>query len=326
MCDPIVTMVYYHSSQKIDLSYNPVSPFTKLATFPSITSVFDKLGTISDTETQTGDTDTSSRSEITAADPHNELMDILVNDNSTTSTVASPENNTTLESFVASTTDRGYFDSQAFQSTDVSMDIFLGTGNDVSNVSYPINLQIDEDAQSDDTCEAQQSVSGHDCSDTPAASHISLPEPSSGSHSTTATCNSAGQNSGYIRSEDLLSDSHDLSHIAETESIHCVSLEETADPQLMVESEGYYIPAKEAQPSLPNTQLFASVEEKPDLHGLQNPKGLSTYIEVEDNFSITDTMSSSERYHASTHFDNTVQSHFNVQHLSTSSGYITDCY
>ena len=304
------------------MSYNPVSPFTKLMTFPSITSVFDKLGTIPDTETQTGDTDTDSRSEkITAADLQSELMNTLVNNNSITATIVSPENNTTLESFVASTTDRGYFDSQPFQSTDVSMDIFLGTGNDVSHAPYPINLEIDEDAQSDDTCEAQQqSVSGHGCSDTPAASHVSSPEPFSGSHSTTAVCNSAGQNSGYIHSEDLLSDSHDLSHIVETESIH---LEETADPQLMVELEGYYIPAKESQPSLPNTQLFTSVEEKPDSLNLQNPEGLSTCIE-EDN--ITDTMSSSEHYHASTHLENTVQSHFNVQHLSTSSGYITDCY
>ena len=317
------------------MSYNPVNPFTKLTTFPSITSVFDKLGTIPDTETQTGDTDTDSRSEITAADPCNELMDTLVNDNSTATTIVSPENNTTLESFVASTIDRGYFDSQAFQSTDMSMDIFLGTGNDVSHASYPINLEIDEsddtcddtcevdeDARSDDSCEAQQSVSGHDCSDTPAASsHISSAEPFSGYYSTTAACNSAGQNSGYIRSEDLLSYSHDLSHIVETESIHSISLEETADPQLMEESEGYYIPAKESQPSsgyLPNTQLFASVEEKPDSLGLQNPEGLSTYIEV-DNFSITDTMSS-EHYRASTHLDNTVQS------PSTSSGYITDCY
>ena len=305
------------------MSYNPVSPFTKLMTFPSITSVFDKLGTIPDTETQTGDTDTDSRSEkITAADLQSELMNTLVNDNSITATIVSPENNTTLESFVASTTDRGYFDSQPFQSTDVSMDIFLGTGNDVSHAPYPINLEIDEDAQSDDTCEAQQqSVSGHGCSDTPAASHVSSPEPFSGSHSTTAVCNSAGQNSGYILSEDLLSDSHDLSHIVETESIH---LEETADPQLMVELEGYYIPAKESQPSLPNTQLFTSVEEKPDSLNLQNPEGLSTCIEEEDN--ITDTMSSPEHYHASTHLENTVQSHFNVQHLSTSSGYITDCY
>ena len=308
------------------MSYNPINPFSKLAACPSITSVFEKLGSIPDTGKQTSDTDTDSKSEITAADPHNEQMDTLVNNNSTTTAIVSPEDSTTLESFGTSTIDQGYFDSQAFQSTDMSMDIdiILGTRNNVSHGLFPINLEIDEDAQSDDTCEAQQSDSGHHCSVTHAASQISSAGSFSGDHNNTAVSSSGGQSSDYIRSEDLLSDSQDLnSQIVETESIHSIHLEETADSQpiaSMVESEGYYTPAQESESSsgyLPNTQLYASAEERPGSLSLQSPK----------KFTITDMMSSSEHYCASTfvHLDNTVQSDFKVQQLSISGGYITNC-
>ena len=308
------------------MSYNPINPFSKLTAFPSITSVFDKLGSISDTGKQTSDTDTDSKLEITAADPHTEQMDTFVNNSSTTTATVSPEGTTTLESFVASTIDQGYFDSQAFQSTDMSMDIdiVLGTRNNISHGLFPLNLEIDEDAQSDDACEAQQSDSSHHCSETYAASQISSAGSFSGNHNNTAVSNSAGQSSKYIRSEDLLSDSQDLnSQIVEMESIHSIHLEETADSQpiaSMVESEGYYTPAQESQSSsgcLPNTQLFASAEERPGSLSIQSPKKIT----------ITDMMSSSEHYCASTfvHLDNTVQSDFKVQHLSTSGGYITNC-
>ena len=298
--------------------------------------MFDKLGSIPDTGKQTSDTDTDSKSEITAADPHNEQMDTLVNNNSTTTAIVSPEDSTTLESFGTSTIDQGYFDSQAFQSTDMSMDIdiVLGTRNNISHGLFPLNLEIDEDAQSDDTCEAQQSDSGHHCSETYAASQISSAGSFSGNHNNTAVSNSAGQSSKYIRSEDLLSDSQDLnSQIVEMESIHSIHLEETADSQpiaSMVESEGYYTPAQESQSSsgyLPNTKLLSSIEEEPDSIGLQTPESSSKYFGVE---SIS--MISSEHYSTTTdstfgYFDNTVQnfsSPFKLQHPSTSSGYITD--
>ena len=308
------------------MSYNPINSFSKLAACPSITSVFDKLGSIPDIGKQTIDTDTDSKSEITAADPHNKQMDTLVNSNRTTTAIVSPEDSTNLESFVGCTIDQGYFDSQVFQSTDMSMDIniILGTRNNVSCGLFPINLEIDEDAQSDDSCEAQQSESGHHCLETHAASQISSAGSFPGDHNNTAVSSSAGQSSEYIRSEDLLLDSQDLnSQIVETESIHSIHLEEAADSQLiasMGESEGYYTPAQESQSSsgyLPNTQLFASAEERPGSLSLQSSK----------KFTITDIMSASEHYCASTfvHLDNAVQSDFKVQQLSTSGGYITNC-
>ena len=288
--------------------------------------MFDKLGSIPDIGKQTIDTDTDSKSEITAADPHNKQMDTLVNSNRTTTAIVSPEDSTNLESFVGCTIDQGYFDSQVFQSTDMSMDIniILGTRNNVSCGLFPINLEIDEDAQSDDSCEAQQSESGHHCLETHAASQISSAGSFHGDHNNTAVSSSAGQSNEYIRSEDLLLDSQDLnSQIVETESIHSIHLEEAADSQLiasMGESEGYYTPAQESQSSsgyLPNTQLFASAEERPGSLSLQSSK----------KFTITDIMSASEHYCASTfvHLDNAVQSDFKVQQLSTSGGYITNC-
>ena len=107
--------------------------------------MFDKLGSIPDIGKQTSDTDTDSKSEITAADPHNKQMDTLVNSNRTTTAIVSPEDSTNLESFVGCTIDQGYFDSQVFQSTDMSMDIniILGTRNNVSCGLFPINLEID---------------------------------------------------------------------------------------------------------------------------------------------------------------------------------------
>ena len=136
--------------------------------------------------------------------------------------------------------------------------------------------------------------------------------------------------SGYL-SNTVVSD-----HIGELESEFLPSMcrEEAADPHpitSMVEAEGHYTPAEKSWSSpgcLPNTHLLSSIEEKPDSDGLQSPGSSSKYFGMEDDLSM---ISSSEHYSTTSdstfgYFNKTFQnsSPFKAQHLSTSSGYITD--
>ena len=260
----------------LDLTYNPVSPFSisKHTEFPSMTSVFDKLGAITATETQADDTDTDSKSENIVPDPTNEPTDTFLHKNSTSTTMVSPKSNNNFSN-------RGYYDSNIPQSTDVvSMDKVMQTGSSISPPSYPSedsekcnlvledydqnNIYSEADIRNDDDSEAEMSFIGSDHSDTCVGSRTSVVELFGvGDHNGTATHASVVQSNGYVHSENLLANkdgsrhgsrhgSLDLnSHIIESVSLHSISLEEAADPQsipTLVESpknEGYYEQTKE---------------------------------------------------------------------------------
>ena len=262
------------------MSYNPISPFTKLTTFPSVISVFDKLGTIPDTGAQTGNTDTDSK----LATPTN---DTLVHKNSTSTAIESPTSDT---AFVASNSDRGYSDPNAPESTAaVSLD---KAESSTSPPSYPI-----EDSEDDQNSEANNQNDNNsepgDCSDMPGHAFVE-------------------QSNGYIHSEHgPLCTFDENSHIVELDSefLPTVFPEEAAVLQpipAMMEPEESYVQSSSG--CLSDTHVLASVEENPDSLGLQNPDSSSIYIGAEDELSLT-MMSSSEQ----------------MQHLSTSSGYIKDC-
>ena len=277
----------------LDLTYNPVSPFSipKHTAFSSMTSVFDKLGTITATETQADDTDTDSKSENIVADPTNEPTDTFLHKNSTSITSVSPKSNNNL---IASDCNQGYYDSNIPQSTDVvSMDKLMQTGSSISPPSYPsedtekcINLVLEEDDQNiinseadirnGDDSEAEMSFIGSDYTDTHVGSCTSVVELFSGDHNDAAAHASVVQSKGYVHSENLLADRHgsrhgslDLnSHIIESVSLHSISLEEGADPQsiqTIVESpknEGYYVQTKE----LSSTSGYLSATVVSDTH------------------------------------------------------------
>lgn len=252
----------------LDLTYNPVSPFSfPKPTFPSMTSVFDKLGT---TETQASDTDMDSKSENVVTAPNNELIDTFLYKNSTGKTNVSSESNNNL---IASNPHEGYVP----QGTDVaSMDKLMQTGSSISPPPYPsedsknlsVNLVLPEDHQNnisiDVGSEAQMSCIDSDYSDTRVGSQISDVELFSGDHNDTAAHASVVQSDGYIYSKNPPADKHepfDLgSHIVELVSLRSISLEEAADPQsipTVVESpmnEGYYIQTNE----LPSSSGYLS--------------------------------------------------------------------
>ena len=265
----LLILNFFLSQDMLDLTYNPVSPFSipKHTAFPSMTSVFDTLGTITATETQAGDTDTDSKSENIVPDPTNELTDTFLHKNSTSTTIVSPNNN-----LIASDSNQGYYDSNIPQSTDVvSMDKLMQTGSSISPPSYEdseelcTNLVLEEDDQNninseadirnDDGSEAEMSFIGSDYSDIHVGSRTSVVELCSEDHNDTAAQASVVQSNGYVHSENLLPDRHgslDLnSHIVESESLHSISLEEAADPHsipTMAETsknEGYHVPTKQ---------------------------------------------------------------------------------
>ena len=244
----------------MDLTYNPVSPswtsISKRIRLTSVVSVFEKLGTIQGAGThQANDTNNESKSEIPVADP---TTNTLTQNNTTTTAVVVLENDTTVDSFAASTTDQECYDPSAPQNTPdiVSMDQLLVTGNnispsppsnatgDVENIC--VNLDREEDVQHNisneaDTkngkTEAELSFSDHECSETHSDGHASAVELPSGDCNDITVCNSIKQSSEYVTSEDLLRDgSLDLnSHKVESKpelNQQSASLEEAADPHL----------------------------------------------------------------------------------------------
>ena len=268
------------------MSYDPISPFTKLMTFPSVISVFDKLGTLSDTEAKTGNTNTDSKLEFIVT-PTNELVDTLVHKNNTSTATESPASGTT---FVASNSNHGYCDPNAPQSTDtVSLD---KAESSTCPPSYPIE-DSEEDQNSISSEENTQNNSNSElegCSDMLAHAFVE-------------------QSNGYIDSEHgPLCTFDENSHIVE-EFLPTVFPEEAAVLQpipAMMEPEESYIQSSSG--CLSDTHVVASVEENPNSLGLQNPDSSSLYIGAEDELSLA-IMSSSEQR----------------QYLSTSSGYIKDC-
>ena len=255
----VLCLFHFLSQDMLDLTYNPVSPFSlPKPTFPSMTSVFDKLGT---TETQASDTDMDSNSENMVTAPNNELTDTFL----TSKTNVSSKSNNNL---IASNPHEGYY---VPQGTDVaSMNKLMQTGSSISPPPYPsedsknlsVNLVLAEDHQNNisiDGSEAQMSCIDSDYSDTRVGSQISAVELLSGDHNDTAAHASGVQSDGYIYSKNPPADKHgplDLgNHIVEWVSLHSISLETAADPQsipTVVESpknEGYYVQTNE-MPSL----------------------------------------------------------------------------
>ena len=181
-----------------------------------------------------------------------------------------------------------------------------------------------------------------------AASQSSAVEPFTGDINDTAVCHSGEQNDGYVRSEYLLQGSHDSpdmnSHIVELEPefLQSMYLEKAVDQQShsvsdMVEaSKDKEHTTKDQQSSLgylSDTHLLASVEEKPDVVGLQGLEDSPNHSVVEDDLSIGKMSPQlfSENCNATSDcstFDNTTHSHLSVsqvQHLPVNRGYITDC-
>ena len=140
----------------IDLDFYPVNPFTVLKPAPSMVSVFDKLCTISDSKPhfEHSDTDSDSQSEVLEIDPNNKLMDTLLDNNSTGTDSATPENNTHLDNCVTNTVGQGYVASKAHQTmASVSTDICAETEGHsfpVIEESESFVLDLEEDVQNDD--------------------------------------------------------------------------------------------------------------------------------------------------------------------------------
>lgn len=272
------------------MSYNPISPFSKLSKFPSIISEFDKLCTPPDTETHTGNTDTDSKSEV-IPNSSSKLRNTLVHKSSTSLPIVSPNSNNT-KSFVTSSSDNGYYVSNAPQSTNA---VFLDKEeSSTSPPSYPIEESEDHQnsINSETDVQNENNFCAGESNDTPAHTLVE-------------------QSNGYIHSEHGPFCTFDgNSHIVESESefLPTVFSVEAADLQpipAMVESEGSYI---QSYPCLSDTRVLAAVKQNHDSLRLQNPESSSIYIGAEDELSLT-MMSSSEQ----------------MQHLSTSTGYIKDC-
>lgn len=269
------------------MSYNPISPFSKLSKFPSIISEFDKLCNPPDTATHTGNTDTDSKSEI-IPNSSSELMTNLVHKSSTSLPIVSPN----TKSFVTSSSDNGYYVSNAPQST---VAVFLDKEEgSTSPPCYPIEESEDHQnsINSETDTQNENNFGAGDSNDMPAHTLVE-------------------ESNGYIQSEHGPFYTFDgNNHIVESESEFLPTMfsEEAADLQpipAMVKSEGSYI---QSYPCLSDTRVLASVKENHDSLRLQNPETSSIYIGAEDELSLT-MMSSSEQ----------------MQHLSTSTGYIKDC-
>ena len=268
------------------MSYNPISPFSKLITFPSVISVFDKLGTIPDTGAQTGNTDTESKLEFIAT-PINELMDTSVHKNSISTAIESPASG---NAFVASNSDSGYGDPNAPQSTDA-----VSLNKAESSISPP-SYRIEESEEDQNSINSEINTQNDNnselgvCNDMPGHAFVE-------------------QSNGYIHSEHgPLCTFDENSHIVELDSEFLPTMfpEEAAVLQpipAMMEPEESYVQSSFG--CLSDTHVLASVEENPDSLGHQNPDSSSIYIGAEDELSLT----SLEQ----------------MQHLSTSSGYIKDC-
>ena len=245
-----------------------------------------------------------------------------------------------LENSIMTTSERGYVDSEACQTmVSVFPELFIERESEEGN--FPASeeivslvLDLDEDSNSE-----QEPTFG----DIPASSRSS--EPARGDHNETAI--SITENKDYIRTEDLLVGRHgaltsafDLNdHISDSESLQFICLKDTADqPSLLtMESkvEGYYVPPKESSSYVSDTFLLPSTKVRPDILCIQNPKASFIHGGSEDNLSIT-IMSPqsvfSEQYRTLPHRNfgysedttHNVSSSFTMQHLSTSSGYITD--
>ena len=133
----------------VDLTYNPVSPswtsISKRLRLSSVVSMFEKLGTIQGTGThQTNVTNNDSNAEILAGDP---ATSTLTNKSITTTAIVFSENDTTVDSFTASTTDQECYDPSEPQNTPdvLPMDLILVTEMNVSHTppSYPIKDSAD---------------------------------------------------------------------------------------------------------------------------------------------------------------------------------------
>lgn len=210
----------------VDLTYNPVSPswtrVSKRLRLSSVVSMFEKLGTIQGTGTyQTNVTNNDSNTEILAEDP---ATSTLTNNSITTTAIVFSENDTTIDSFAASTTDQECYDPSEPQNTPdvLPMDQILVREMNVSNTppSYPIkdsadlqiNLDLGEDVHnfSSEACtqngkiEAELSFNGHDCSDDYADGHTSAVELPTHDCIDTAACDSIEQSTEYVSTEDLL--------------------------------------------------------------------------------------------------------------------------
>ena len=172
----------------IDLDFYPVNPFTVLKPAPSMVSVFDKLCTISDSKPhfEHSDTDSDSQSEVLEIDPNNKLMDTLLDNNSTGTDSATPENNTQLDNCVTNTVGQGYVASQAHQTmASVSTDICAETEGHsfpVIEESESFVLDLEEDVQNDDVWNSEM-------------------EP-------TIVSKVVKKTTSYVHSEDLLEGSH----------------------------------------------------------------------------------------------------------------------
>lgn len=208
----------------MDLTFNPLSPSwtsnSKRLRLPSVVSVFEKLGTIQGAGThQANDTNNDSKSEIPVADP---TINTLTQKSITTTAVVVVENDNTVDSFAARTTDQERYNQSTPHSTPdvVSMDQLLVTGNNISP-SPPsnatddmenicVNLDQEEDVQHNisneaDTqngnTEAELSFSDHDCLDPHSDGHASTVELPTGDHNDITVCKQSGE---YVSSEDLL--------------------------------------------------------------------------------------------------------------------------
>jgi len=172
----------------IDLNFYPVNPFTVLKPAPSMVSVFDKLCTISDSKPhfEHSDTDSDSQSEVLEIDPNNKLMDTLLDNNSTGTDSATPENNTHLDNCVTNTVGQGYVASKAHQTmASVSTDICAETEGHsfpVIEESESFVLDLEEDVQNDDVWNSEM-------------------EP-------TIVSKVVKKTTSYVHSEDLLEGSH----------------------------------------------------------------------------------------------------------------------
>ena len=207
----------------LDLTYNPVSPswarVSKRLRLSSVVSMFEKLGTIQGTGTH--QTNNDSNTEILAGDP---ATSSLTNNSITTTAIVFSENDITVDSFAASTTDQECYDPSEPQNTPdvLPMDQILVTEMNVSNTppSYPIkdsedlqiNLDLGKDVHnfSNEACtqngkiEAELSFNGHDCSDDCADGHTSAVELPTHDCIVIAACNSIEQSTEYVSTEDLL--------------------------------------------------------------------------------------------------------------------------
>ena len=213
------------SQDKVDLTFNPLSPSSSISKrfrLSSVVSVFEKLGTIQGAgKHQANDTNNDSKSEMPVAHP---TMNTLTQNSITTTAVVVVQNDNTVDSFAASATEQECYDPSTPQNTPdvVSMDQLPVTGNNISP-SPPsnatddmenicVNLDREEDVQHNisneaDTqngnTEAELSFSDHDCSDVCSNSHTSAVEPPTGDSNDITVCK---QSSEYVSSEDLLRD------------------------------------------------------------------------------------------------------------------------